>query len=296
MQVHAPDETPTRPLATPWDEYREQLLPAWSKLLAANPAERQVQDFLEDNPCLLPGGFGEYGSGGHHGPTLGGVYREAPLQGIGKRRRPDFMWVTRATALITPVCIEIEKPGKRWFKESGRPTSHFTDALDQLTDWKVWFAEPANQAIFRRQYLADRWANRALAPQFILIYGRADEFGANSTHRNPSALRLKRDFMRRSDESFMSFDSLVPKSNYADMITLSMTSDGPNVWRVPPTFTTGPFTMDVAKFVDLPMEALTRETRITDARKQYLAGRWEHWRTQANAPDGKGPYQPSRGE
>jgi hypothetical protein len=38
------------------------------------------------------------------------------------------MWITRATALITPVCIEIERPGKRWLTGKGRPTAELTQA------------------------------------------------------------------------------------------------------------------------------------------------------------------------
>ena len=47
-----------------------------------------------------------------------GVFRQPPLQGLDRDRRPDFMWITRATSQITPICIEIEKPGKEWFKSA----------------------------------------------------------------------------------------------------------------------------------------------------------------------------------
>ncbi len=96
------------------------------------------------------------------------------------------MWVTRSTSLITPICIEIERPGKHWFNLDGTPTATLTQALDQLTDWKVWFSEPENQLIFRRTYMLDGFTDRPIQPQYVLIYGRRDEFDTTRRHSNPA--------------------------------------------------------------------------------------------------------------
>ena len=144
------------------------------------------------------------------------------------------MWITRSTALITPVCIEIEKPGKRWFTKGGHPTAELSQALDQLIDWKVWFSESENQSIFRKTYLRGQYEDRQLLPQYVLIYGRASEFEVPGPHERPDRLRKKRDFMRRGDdEHFMTFDSLRPKRDSSDFATLSMTANGPKLHAVP---------------------------------------------------------------
>jgi len=145
-----PDLDESRPQPPSWQEYKSWLLPHWTALLDRDPPERAVQEFLEQHPSLLPGAMGDVGPGGHHGRTLGGVWAEPELAGLDRDRVPDFMWVTRSTSLITPICIEIERPGKHWFNLDGTPTADLTQALDQLADWKVWFSEPENQLVFRR--------------------------------------------------------------------------------------------------------------------------------------------------
>lgn len=113
------DDSADRPLPTPWDEYASWLTDRWQRLLASDPSERDVQTFLEAHPSLLPGADGDIGPGGHHGPEYNAVIAEPPLKGIERNRFPDFMWITRSTSLITPICIEIERPGKQWFNKSG---------------------------------------------------------------------------------------------------------------------------------------------------------------------------------
>lgn len=243
MKGATADLDPGRPQPPGWQEYVDWLQPRWEDLLAGDPDEPAVQAFLAQHPSLLPGAHGDVGPGGHHGPVLGGVFAEPPLQGLAKSRRPDFMWVTRSTSLITPICIEIERPGKHWFTAKGVPTAELTQALDQLTDWKVWFSEPENQSIFRKEYLRGEYDDRQLLPQYVLIFGRAREFEQSyGRHERPDRLRKKRDFMRREHESFITFDSLQPDAKDADFLALRMTSDGPRVLAVPPTFTTGPTT------------------------------------------------------
>lgn len=169
-----PDANPDRPLALAWQSYSDNVRSDWFSLLAREPEEDEVQEFLELHPAMVPGGSGDVGPGGHHGSDLGVVFRQPRLKGAGRDFGPDFMWVTRSSSLITPILIEIEKPGKKWFRKDGRPTQHFTEAHDQLRDWRNWFATDGNPPIFRDQFLflGDRHRNRALEPQFVLIYGR----------------------------------------------------------------------------------------------------------------------------
>lgn len=286
MKTYRPDLRADRPQPIAWDAYVEWLLPRWRELLSSDPPESAVQKFLESHPVLLPGGLGDVGPGGHHGPELDGVFREPPLEGLARNKRPDFMWITRSTALITPICIEIEKPGKMWFTQAGRPTADLTQALDQLTDWKAWFSEPENQLIFLKTYLRDEYEDRQLLPQYVLIYGRASEFEVSGPHQRPDRLKKKRDFMRREHEHFMTFDSLRPKRDFSNFATLSMTADGPALYAVPPSFTTGPLTLEIAGAVRRnPRAAIDKTSMWDDARKAHVLERWLYWQRVADKPD-----------
>lgn len=296
METNEPDLRTDRPLPVRWEEYVEWLMPMWRSLLDSNPRESAVQSFLESNPVLIPGALGDVGPGGHHGPELDGVYRQPPLQGLAKKRVPDFMWITRSTSLITPICIEIERPSKKWFAKSGKPTAELNQALDQLTDWKVWFSEPENQNIFRKTYLHSQWEDRQLLPQYVLIFGRVQEFNHPGPHARPDRLRKKRDFMRRDHEQFITFDSLHPKRESSDFVTLSMTSDGPTLCAVPPCFTTGPPTIELAGIIRDPRDAIRRTPLWDEARKAYVIERWLHWQGVADAPDDLRPSSLQTGE
>lgn len=295
-----PDLRSDRPLPTPWGEYTDWLMDRWLDLLASNPAEPEIQEFLEAHPSLLPGGDGDIGPGGHHGPEYDAVFAEPLLQGIPRNRRPDFMWITRSTSLITPICIEIERPDKRWFKKNGVPASEFTQALDQLTDWKVWFSEPENQSIFRRTYLRGNYLDRQLRPQYVLIFGRRNEFQVSSgIHSSPDQMRKKRDFMARADEHFMTLDSLRPRKELGDFATVKMTASGLALPRLPPSFTSGPLTRDLASAARDPRVAISRTELWTAERKSYVLDRWLYWQGLTESPnEGSTPqfYSPCTGE
>lgn len=184
------DLTDSRPRAMPWAEYEAWVMPLWRQLLASAPAEAAVQKFLEQNPALVPGGAGDIGPGGHHGAHLDGVFRQPELQGLGRRQVPDFMWITPSTSMVTPICIEIERPDRLWFNQKGDPTAELTHARQQITRWRSWFSESPNQEIFRSRYLEHQYDNRPLHAVYLLVYGRAAEFEkATSPHRDPDALR-----------------------------------------------------------------------------------------------------------
>lgn len=142
-------------------------------------------------------------------------------------------------------------------------------------------SESENQSIFRKQYIAGEHEDRQLLPQYVLIFGRKREFERSyGRHERPDRLRKKRDFMRRENEFFMTFDSLRPDAQDSDHLTLRMSSDGPRVLAVPPTFTTGPSTQDDAQPLGSIEDALSRTPLITDARRAHIGRRWEHWRNE----------------
>ncbi|MDJ0347610.1 DUF4263 domain-containing protein [Streptomyces sp. H10-C2] len=276
--VRASDD-PARPRATDWETYRAWLTIKWAEFLASNCSEVDVQRFLEAHPCLLPGASDDVGAG-HHGPVLWSVISQPELQGLGRRRIPDFMWVRRDTAAVRPICIEIESPSKRWFNPGNQtPTAKLTEALDQLVEWKVWFSQPDNQSVFLKTYAPD-FNRRALEPQYVLIYGRDDEFRPGTSHHpDHGYLRSKRDFMRRSNERFFTFDMLRPAQDAERYGTLTRTGNSWVLKGLPPTFTTHPLMSDLFKAVSDPEPALQSVPLISDERKEYVASRWRHWRS-----------------
>ncbi|MFF3089718.1 Shedu anti-phage system protein SduA domain-containing protein [Streptomyces nojiriensis] len=245
-----------------------------------------MQEFLELHPCFLPGATENIGRGGHHGPSFNAVIRQPPLQGLGPTRVPDFMWVRRDTGAIRPICIEIESPSKSWFNKATRtPTAELTQAIDQLTEWKVWFNSPENRLIFGKTY-APQYADRPIEPQFVLIFGRNSEFRAGSSkHDNPNYMRLKRDHMPRRDEHFFTYDQLRPESDGADYATITRTVNGWDLHSIPPTFSTGSHIRELSGVVSDPSKAVSRTDLIGSDRRAYLLERWSYWRAVEFSPE-----------
>lgn len=286
-----PDTDPRRPMPMEWNRYHDEVMSRWYELLSQDPEETAVQEFLELHPALIPGGSGDVGPGGHHGSQLSAVFRLPALNGAGKSFVPDFMWVTKSSGLITPILIEIEKPSKRWFQKSGRPTAQLTAAHDQLNDWRSWFDQDSNRTLFRQKYMfGDQHQDRPLKPQFLLIYGREAEFGWGGGHSNPDGVRHKRDGLRRPDEFFMTFDSLRPRYDHANSVTVTMTANGPRPFAFSPTYRTNSETGLDAKVLGDATEALARSVMMTQERKAYLAERWEYWRQVEAKHDPKKTY------
>lgn len=273
------DSDPLRPSALSWNTYSDQALTEWYQLLATDPEEPEVQAFLELHPSMIPGGSGDVGPGGHHLSEMGAVFRLPTLDGEGHTYVPDFMWVTHSSGMVTPILIEIEKPSKPWFNPSnGRPSATFTAAFDQLNDWIAWFKRDGNPAIFRKKYLFDdRFNNRPLVPQFLLIYGRESEFTFAGPHKDPDALRYKRDQQAPAGVTFRSYDSLKPNYGHANSITMTMTANGPRPFAFSPMYGTGPETGPDSMILGDASDALARSVMMSETRKAYLEERWNFW-------------------
>ncbi|BCM66486.1 MULTISPECIES: Shedu anti-phage system protein SduA domain-containing protein [Streptomyces] len=279
------DENPDRPQAPTWEEYQSWLQPKWKSLLESDPNERQMQSFLESHPCLLPGATDSIGQGGHHSASFSAVIRQPPLEGLGPKRVPDFMWVRRDTAAIRPICIEIESPGKTWFNKDRTPTAELTQAIDQITDWKVWFDSPENRLIFGRRYAPNN-SYRPIVPQFVLIFGRNSEFTVGrSKHVDPGYLRLKRDHMQRRDEHFFTYDQLKAEREAEIYATITHRVYEWSIDHIPPTFCTGAHITELSEVVSDPTEAIAKADLISEQRKAYLEERWKYWRSVALDPN-----------
>lgn len=279
QRTYVPDQDPGRPLPLDWNAYSDACLSQWFGLLSQDPEESAVQAFLELHPAMVPGGSGDIGPGGHHGSQFSAVFRTPRLLGAGREFEPDFMWITRSTGLITPILIEIEKPAKRWFQANGRPTADFRDAHDQLNDWRSWFERDGNRSSFRERYMfGDKYHERPIEPQYVLVYGRNSEFEAGGGHINHADLRAKRDTQRGPAEVFMTFDSLRPRYDHGSSMTLTMTAAGPRPFAFSPVFGTDTDTGSEALILGDPSEALERSVMMSADRKRYIAQRWDHWK------------------
>jgi Domain of unknown function (DUF4263) len=268
-----------RPRPWSWERYSRWLVLTWKRLLANSPSERTVHRFLEEHPVLVPGGEGgEDSIGGHHGAFPAALISQPELPGL-TRPRPDFMWITKFSGVVTPVLIEIERPEKRWFRKSGVPQAHLTQAVDQLAVWRAWLGKDAQRALFYERYGISDWIRRyhKIEPVFCLIYGRRSEFEANPE------LSRKRAEMRPDWLTWMTFDRLRPHWSPQPKVTAQYAKGSFRVIAIPPTFELGPDTILSLRELTGLGQAIERNTLISQSRREFLLTRlpyWEEWRAQ----------------
>jgi hypothetical protein len=173
------ERPPAKPLA--WTQYDRIIQTEWDALLNRKPppSEREVQAFLERFPSMVPGAFGVIGGESGHYPRLCGLVTQRPLPSY-DRRIPDFLWLSQDSLTEQPVLVEIEAPCKRWFTRADTHTADLTQALDQIAQWKAWFAVPHNVEALKAFYGLDRdaWRGLSFKPAYLLIYGRRSEANA----------------------------------------------------------------------------------------------------------------------
>lgn len=289
------DDDLARPRGSSWAEYSSWLVNEWSGVLNSATLETTIQRYLERHPCLLPGGAPEDGPG-HHGAWYDAVISQPELVSSRQRRVPDFMWLRRDTAANRPVCLEIEQAGKDWYTLGGHPTAELTQAIDQIDDWRAWFAAGTNAQQFNEAYVPAEFRHRGLLPRFILVFGRDAEFRVGqSRHDDPEWLRSKRDALARPDLQLMTFDMLRPSYDLKDAVTLTGRLPKFQVVGVPPTLQTGPgLSTELLIRAGNPSAAIAAAPLLTDERRAYLKSRWDYWRSKALGESR--PREPSQAE
>ncbi|WP_433501479.1 Shedu anti-phage system protein SduA domain-containing protein [Sphaerimonospora sp. CA-214678] len=210
--------------STEADVYAQALSDEWRRLVSGDAfhVEKVAQGFLERHPSLIPGSSGPTMRTGWT-PWPAAVIRQPVLPGLAERQ-PDFMWIATDSAYLMPICIEIERPDKKWFRDDGNVQhSDLTSARSQVAAWRSWFMDPHNAAQFVHMYRVPRvMAERLLRPHFIVIHGRRSEFDSN-----PRVRRLRAGLTANlSDEVLMTFDALGPDSNALRYGTVELTRDG----------------------------------------------------------------------
>jgi len=215
------------------DTYNQFLIERWRALLDSEDSrdESMLQAFLEQHPSLLPGSHSVDGDSGHS-PFPIAVIAKPKLPGLSDRE-PDFMWLATDSTSLYPVLIEIETPHKAWFYgDRAEIHSDLTHAHGQLAEWRAWFGRGHNRTAFLDYYdIPPDMARRQLAPRYVLIHGRRDNFESVPRRRE------KRAELARPDERLMSFDRLTPAKNSVLYSTVRKGQDGYRVTSVPPSLT-----------------------------------------------------------
>lgn len=253
-----------------WDAYEQIVLTKWADFLNSDSSkvERNVQEFLEQHPCMIPGPFGLIGTSGHS-PWPAAMISHPVLPGF-SARIPDFMWIARDSEKVSPILIEIESPQKKWFTKAGTPRSELTQALDQITEWRAWFEKPQNVVQFREIYnIYDNLGT--LRPFFLLIYGRRSE--ANGS----SALQAKRANMARPNELLMTYDRLVPQRGASEFLCAKIDTEGYRALTIPPTLRLGPVNADYLAVIRDKFEAAAHSPYFSEDRRRFLMERFPYW-------------------
>lgn len=273
--------TPPEP-AWVWRDYERIVRREWQEILSSDPAEKEMHEFFERHPCMLPGAHEIAGGESGHSPWFAAVISKPPLPSYGARI-PDFMWLANHSLADVPVLIEIEAPGKKWFRKNGQPTAEFTQAHDQLKEWQAWFASTRNIESFRDFYglpqRIDLYGYRSFTPQFVLVYGRRTEAIAKPL------VAQKRAHMQGSDELLMTYDRLSPDSKCDDLMCARRTVEGFTAVTVPPTITLGPAWAVARSKIGGKAEAVERNRYLSEVRKRFLLERLPYWDEWARRDD-----------
>ncbi len=203
------------------------------------------------------------------------------------------MWISTHSGTWYPTLIEIESPNKKIFTESGTPTAHFSQARNQLADWKTWFNEPSNVALFINSYgIPQSWQNfRTMELHMILIYGRRDE-----VKNNPRLSKKRASLLSGTNEELISFDRLSADENLKYAITVKASGNACyKVVELPPIFTLNPNIEDRLVFINGYSAAINKNDEIPEDRKTFLKKRISYWRKWASLSD-QGVIGPCYGE
>ncbi|MGE8001190.1 Shedu immune nuclease family protein [Lysinibacillus sp. NPDC093190] len=260
------------PKAIEWEVYEKKVMNEYKILIEENADdEKKFQEFFERNPSLLPGAFGIYGESGH-APYNNALITQPLLQGL-TTKIPDFLWLSTDSLNISPIFIEIEKPNKKWFRKNGQPTAEFTQAQNQLSEWKQWYENPTHQSLFYQYYDIDREIlnGKVVKPQFVLIYGSS----INEFEGKPD-LNQKRAHLHRENEVYMTFDRLTPMYKARNTITCQVKDRKYIAKYVSPTFKLGPVFAEELNEITNKVEAINN-SQIDVERKNFLVSRIGYW-------------------
>jgi len=128
----------------------DELLDQFNELLQGAQREEELQVFLKDHPEFLYPDF----------------IQCRPKFKLGEDYVTDYVLLVQGHQGPEYVFIEIERPEKELFTDSGQFSAKFTQAKNQLLDWDNWLTK--NHA-----YVSPKLPN-LYKPQFHLVIGRSN--------------------------------------------------------------------------------------------------------------------------
>ncbi|QDV81658.1 Shedu anti-phage system protein SduA domain-containing protein [Planctomycetes bacterium TBK1r] len=262
------------PPAIDFRTYKENLLVEYRALLDSAEHENELQDFLERHPSLVPGAFTPGNQSGHS-PRNNALFSQPKLPGFGGKV-PDFLWLSGHSSCDYAALIEIECPTKKLFTNDGQQRAEFSQAYNQIKDWRIWFETSANKQIFFDHYgLSGRYRfSRAFDLHFILIYGRRSEF-----QDNPSLSIKRNSLMSGRNEELISFDRLMPHDWLESATTVVNKGMAElEVKFVPETFLIHPWDIRYQLEMKGLADAIQGNPRIDASRREFLLRRLVYWR------------------
>jgi len=261
-----------QPVAISWDNYKKLAIDEYKELLISSKDERVFQHFFERNPAFVPGI-----TWAPHGEVL---ISQPKIQGI-RGRFPDFMWLRDDSLTFSPVLIEIESPLKKLFTKQGQSTAQFTEARNQLVEWKTILDGPtARQQFYDDFAISLDLRKKKFKPVYILVYGRREEFAGNDL------LMGKRANLMGEQEELVSFDRLQPHSAAENVISVLVRNKEYLAMHIMPTFRFSPsIASDLVQVSNLEGVIDVME-HVTEARKVFIRERLPYWRSYAQNKGG----------
>jgi len=258
------------PMCIEWENYRNKVINEYMELIDNIIVEKELQIFLERNPSFVPGALGLDAPSGHY-PYMHTVISQPHIGGI-INRIPDFMWLAQDSLHFSPILIEIEKPSKKMFNQSGNTSADFNQALGQIKQWKYILNNPTNHQLFYDMYhVPQTLREKVFAPQYILVYGRRSEYEDNALL---TGMRYEN---QDHDIKIISFDRLSPSYEFRQFCCCKMVNGEYSIKTIPPTFRYRPDCAEVLpKYKDF--EAKIDEIEmISVERRLFLKKRLPYW-------------------
>jgi hypothetical protein len=137
----------------------DELLNQFTKLLNVAQNEEELQIFIKQHPEFLY-------------PDFISCYLKFKL---GEDYVTDYVLLVQGHQGLEYVFVEIERPDKELFTESGQFSAKFTQAKNQLLDWDNWLTK--NHA-----YVSRKLPN-FYKPQFHLVIGRGTELNVEHNEK-----------------------------------------------------------------------------------------------------------------
>jgi Domain of unknown function (DUF4263) len=176
----------------------DELKKEYFELLDKAGPEQVYQSYLEKHTRLIPREFVQ-----NHGIGCSLVLRKLPF---GADYKSDFFYFSKSTDDWNAVFIELEKPQSRFFrKDSNDFHPDFTQALQQISQWRAWFDRGHQSAFLASVRMIQVPPHMAVNPtynKYVLVFGRRSEYFGNETRR--SLVRAQ----EREDLKIITFDSL----------------------------------------------------------------------------------------